>query len=44
MSLEAKDRTLDGNPLADVKEIVTRREGTTDKVEEPVAKSSAPQE
>ena len=42
MSLETRDRTLDGKPLPDVKEIVARREGTSDKDSQPVVKNPAP--
>jgi len=41
MSLETVDRTLDGQPLPDVKEIVARREGTSDKDQQPVVKDPA---
>jgi uncharacterized protein (TIGR02246 family) len=41
MSLETKNRTLDGKPLPDVKEIVARREATSGKGEEPGVKNAA---
>ena len=41
MSLETINRTLDGEPLPDVKEIVARREGTSEKDSEPAMKTSA---
>lgn len=41
MSLEAVNRTLDGEPLPDLKEIVARREGTSEKDSEPAVKTSA---